>query len=159
MSKKLEEQILSVRKMAMDNSIVTYDLTSGVDFSHPHKTAEALSKVFFENDASKWFTIKDGNLEFDPKYKAVILLSERDSKKVAEAMKDFKKDLEYEEVPKNYKKQIYKNGLSQIAVVFSMTTFMAGNAILGQEMQDDETIIEIVNKIMRNTEIRDVSKP
>ena len=145
--------------MSEDNTLVTYDLTNGVDFSHPRKTAEALSKVFFENDASKWFTVKDGNLVFDPKYKAIILLSEGDSKKIAEAMKDFKKDLEYDEVPKNFKKQIYKKNLSQIAVVFSMTSFMAGNAILGQEMQDDETIIEIVNNIMRNTEIKDVSKP
>ena len=159
MSDNLKEQILASRKMSEDNTLVTYDLTNGVDFSHPRKTAEALSKVFFENDASKWFTVKDGNLVFDPKYKAIILLSEGDSKKIAEAMKDFKKDLEYDEVPKNFKKQIYKKNLSQIAVVFSMTSFMAGNAILGQEMQDDETIIEIVNNIMRNTEIKDVSKP
>ncbi len=36
---KLTQQIENARSMSVDNSVVTYDLTDGVDFSHPKLTA------------------------------------------------------------------------------------------------------------------------
>ncbi len=63
MKQDLKEKILNTSKMSADKTLVTYDLTSGVDFSHPRKTAEALAKVFFETDASNWFTTSEKSVD------------------------------------------------------------------------------------------------
>ena len=47
MKDELKSKIESSRKVSEDGSLVTYDLTEGVDFSDPRAVAEALSEVFF----------------------------------------------------------------------------------------------------------------
>ena len=44
---KLKSDIEKCRKVSQDGSMVTYDLTSGVDFSNPKLVAKELAEVFF----------------------------------------------------------------------------------------------------------------
>lgn len=53
LEENLEEQIVRARRASMDRSIVSYDITTGIDFSKPRKTGETLAKVLFEQDISK----------------------------------------------------------------------------------------------------------
>lgn len=152
----LERQILNTRKMSADNTLVTYDLTSGVDFSHPRKTAETLARVFFENDASKWFTTTEKTVDFHPTYKALILISKSDNKKVAKTFKDFMKDLEDDEINHKFAEQIYaeafdSNGIGNFGNMAAMMTLQTQYDVT-QEIMD-----EILDKIKKNTEIRDVT--
>ena len=55
----LKSAIENSRKISDDGSLVTYDLTKGVDFSDPKSVARIISDVFFEKDALKWFKVKD----------------------------------------------------------------------------------------------------
>ena len=46
--KNLKSAIENSRKISDDGSLVTYDLTKGVDFSDPKSVARIISDVFFE---------------------------------------------------------------------------------------------------------------
>lgn len=154
----LEKQILARRQMSPDNTLVTYDLTQNVDFSHPRKTAEAFAKVFFETDAIKWFTIEDNDVDFIPNYKALILIDEKDNKNVDKTMKDFIKDLEFDEISDKYLKKVEAKGHSQDNTGVGLFPFMLVTRFQTQNINDDELIIEILDDIKKNTEIRGVAK-
>ena len=61
---KLKSDIEKCRKVSQDGSMVTYDLTSGVDFSNPKLVAKELAEVFFEKDAKNWFKVDDDKIDF-----------------------------------------------------------------------------------------------
>lgn len=105
----LKQQIENARKMSANNSIVTYDLTEGVDFSDPKMTAEALADVFFQKDAVNWFKVKDDDLDFKPNYKSRIILKQDDHHRIKKTFKDFISDLKSEEIDKLYSKQVEYN--------------------------------------------------
>ncbi len=144
--------------MSEDNSLVTYDLTNGVDFEHPRKTAEAFAKVFFETDAKKWFTIVDNDVDFKPSYKALILVDENDNKNVDRTMKDFIKDVEFDEISEKYLKEIEAKGTHHTGLGFAFSPFMLLSAFQSQNLNDDSLIIEVLDDIKKNTEIRDVAR-
>src|SRR2546430_15641609 len=52
----LEAGIRAARKLSMDGTRAIYDLTSGVDFSKPRLTAEAIARVVWEQDVESWWT-------------------------------------------------------------------------------------------------------
>ena len=56
--------IESHRVMSNDGSLVTYDLTKGVDFSNPKITAEALAAVFFRKMGIKKIRNKINSVGF-----------------------------------------------------------------------------------------------
>ncbi|MGC8609462.1 MAG: hypothetical protein ACP5UV_06305, partial [Thermoplasmata archaeon] len=62
---ELRSAIEGSRKVSEDGSLVTYDLTSGIDFSDPKIVAKALSEVFFEKDAKNWFKMDGDRVDFD----------------------------------------------------------------------------------------------
>lgn len=103
---QLENAILNSRKVSEDCSLVIYDLTSGVSFSNPKKTAEALANVFFEQDASKWFNVSDDKVDFQPTYKVRVVLAEEHNKLLEETVDDFLKDLKKEEISRKFADQI-----------------------------------------------------
>lgn len=109
MIENLRIQIENARSMASDNSIVIYDLTTGVDFTHPKKTAEALADVFFQKDAINWFTKKDDDLDFTAKYKGRIILKQGDHHRMKATFKDFISDLKSEEIDKQFHDQVEAN--------------------------------------------------
>jgi hypothetical protein len=106
MKDELKSKIESSRKVSQDRSLVTYDLTEGVDFSDPRAVAEALSEVFFENDALKWFKINDDQVDFEPTYKVRVILAEEHHKLIENTVDDFLKDLQKEDVSRDFSKQI-----------------------------------------------------
>lgn len=144
--------------MSADGSLVTYDLTKGVNFEHPRKIAEAFSKVFFENDAVKWFTIADGDVDFKPGYKALILVDEEDNRSVDKAMKDFFKDIEFDEISEKYMKKVDKSGSPHSGLGSVFYPGMLLMKFQEQNINDDDVIIEILYDIKKNTEIRDVAR-
>lgn len=158
----LKNQILSARNMSADNTVVTYDLTSGIDFSHPRKSAEAFAEVFFENDASKWFTAKENDVEFHHAYKAKIRIAEEDNKKVKATMDDFMKDLDKDELRKQFSEQIraqanYHSGLGMVMLTGFLTSMIIQQHEQGVQM--DQYVQKLLDNIKSNTEIEDVSKP
>ena len=102
----LESVIAGSRKVSEDGSMVTYDLTKGVDFSNPRKTAEALAKVFFQKDAANWFTVSDDQVKFNPTYKVRVVLAEEHNKKLEESVDDFLSDLKKDEINRKFSNQI-----------------------------------------------------
>ena len=102
----LESIIEESRKVSEDGSLVTYDLTSGVDFSNPKRVAEVLSKVFFEKDAMNWFKVSDDRVDFEPTYKVRIVLAEDHNKKLEDTVDNFLKDLQKENISRTYSKEI-----------------------------------------------------
>jgi hypothetical protein len=92
----IESVIESCRKVSADGKLVTYDLTGDIDFSKPKKIAEALSEVFFQKDASRWFKVSGDSVVFSPDFKVKIVIAEKDSKQLKEAVDDFLKDIQKE---------------------------------------------------------------
>ncbi len=105
----LEQKIANSRKESADGSLVTYDLTTDIDFSEPKKTAEALAKVFFEKDAVNWYQVSGDQIEFNPTYKVRIVLAEENGKKLGATVDDFLSDLQKDEISTEYASQISKN--------------------------------------------------
>src|SRR2546427_11059111 len=62
----LEAGIRAARKLSMDGTRAIYDLTSGVDFSKPRRTAEAIARVVWEQDVESWWTWEGTEPVFKP---------------------------------------------------------------------------------------------
>ncbi|AKA47823.1 hypothetical protein IX51_00575 [uncultured archaeon] len=103
---RLVEAIKKSRKVSQDESLVTYDLTEGVDLSNPRNVAEALATVFFEEDAEKWFTASGDHVDFNPTYKVRVVLAEDHGKRIEETVDDFLEDLQKEEIYPAFSQQI-----------------------------------------------------
>ncbi|MGC8561681.1 MAG: hypothetical protein ACP5UZ_00055 [Thermoplasmata archaeon] len=102
----LDKAIISSRKKSDDGSFVIYNLTKGIDFSNPKKVAEAVARVFFENDAVNWFKENGSHIEFNPTYKVKILLAEEHNKLLSETVDDFLSDLKKDEINRKFSNQI-----------------------------------------------------
>lgn len=160
MEDELKNQILGTRRMSPDNTVVTYDLTSGVDFKHPRKTAEALSEVFFETDASKWFKTTENSVEFQPRYKTQIIVTVKDNQLFEETLSDFMEDLKKNEISEKYGNQIYENINYQVGLGTVFVAGLLGAAIIqahGQSVQRKEYVQKLLDDIKENTEIKTIS--
>jgi hypothetical protein len=93
----LEARIRASRKLALNGGRAIYDLTSGMDFSTPRRTAEAIAKVVWEEDVKSWWSWKGGDPVFAPNSKVEIRLPRDPHGKVAKAAEVFREDLEKEE--------------------------------------------------------------
>ncbi len=102
----LYNSIASTRKISDDGSLVVYNLTKGLDFSHPDKVAVTLASVFFEKDANNWFKVSGDHIEFSPKYKVRILLAEEHNKLLTETVNDFLRDVKKDEISRKFANQI-----------------------------------------------------
>ncbi len=91
---------------------------------------------------------------FNPAYKALILISESDNKKVAKTLKDFMKDLENREIDHKYANQIYVQAFDK-AGIGSFSNLATTFTLQTQYDLTQEIIEEILDKINKNTEIRD----
>lgn len=122
---KLKSVIESSRKISQDGSLVTYDLTAGVDFSKPKAVAKALSEIFFEKDALNWFKVDGDKIDFLPTYKVRVVMKEEHGKKLESTVDDFLKDLQKDGISRTYSKQI-KEGST---VATQLQSAMARNAL------------------------------
>ena len=94
----LETSIRSVRKVSLDGTKAVYDLTSGIDFSRPRRTAEAIAKVVWEQDARSWWNWRGGDPIFEPHHKVELRLPRDHDRKVARAAEEFREDLKKHEL-------------------------------------------------------------
>ncbi|MHB8372634.1 MAG: hypothetical protein ACYDAO_08145 [Thermoplasmataceae archaeon] len=131
---KLKSAIENSRKVSEDGSLVIYDLTGGIDFSSPKIVAKALSEVFFEKDAINWFKVDGDQVDFQPTYKVRVVLAEEHNRKLESTVDDFLKDLQKEDISKDYSEQI-KDVASQASAIQSA---MATNAIMSAIFEHSE---------------------
>jgi len=94
----LEARILAARKLSLDGSRAVYDLT-GIDFSKPRRTAEAIARVVWEQDVESWWTWEDSEPVFKPNRKVEIRLPPGDHRKVAKAAAEFQQEMKEEFAP------------------------------------------------------------
>jgi hypothetical protein len=90
----LEARIRNARKLSLDGLRATYDLTSGIDFSKPRRTAEAIAQVVWEEDVKAWWNWKGGEIAFTPNRKVEIRLPRDHHRKISRASEEFWEDLE-----------------------------------------------------------------
>lgn len=154
----IEDELVSAiegsRKVSQDGSLVTYDLTSGMDFSNPKKAAEALAKVFFESDAKNWFKVSEDHVDFDPNYKVRIILAEDHNKKLEETVEDFLRDIQKEEISPNYSKQIRDNAdkatklqTAIAAGTISSLLFRHSEETVFKQFYRDDLFVDLLDKV------------
>src|SRR5256885_7053131 len=95
----LEAGLRAARKLSMDGTRAIYDLTSGVDFSKPRRTAEAIARVVWEQDVESWWTWEGTEPVFKPNRTVEIRLPRDPDRKVAKAAAEFQTDLKEEFAP------------------------------------------------------------
>jgi hypothetical protein len=93
-SETLEAGIRARRRLSLDGLRAIYDLTSGVDFSKPRHTAEAIAQVVWEEDVKAWWNWKGGEIVFTPNRKVEIRLPRDHHRKISRASEEFWEDLE-----------------------------------------------------------------
>jgi hypothetical protein len=96
-SEALDMRIRAARKLSLDGDKAIYDLTSGIDFSKPRRTAERIAQVVWEEDVKSWWTWKEGEPVFAPTRRVEIRLPRDHRGKVAKAAEEFQEDLKKEE--------------------------------------------------------------
>lgn len=150
----LESIIAKSRKVSDDGSLVTYDLTSGIDFTNPKRTSEALANVFFEKDAVNWFKVSGDEVEFDPEYRVRIVLAQEHNRMLEATVDDFLKDLQTDEISRVFSKQIKDNAdrASRLQTVIAVGTL---KSILFRHTEDrvykdsirDDLFVDLLEKL------------
>jgi hypothetical protein len=116
----LKARIRAARTLSSDGTKVIYDLTSGIDFSKPRRTAEAIAQVIWYQDAYDWWRWQGGMLHFAPKRRVEIRLPDDGNAKVAKAAADFRDELEHEFAPHigSYIKQVRDDRTDWFTIFF-----------------------------------------
>ncbi len=151
---RLNQSIAARRKVSDDGSLVTYDLTSGIDFSNPRKAAKALAEVFFESDAKNWFKLNGDQIDFIPTYKVRVVLAEEHSKLLEDTVDDFLKDLKNDELTKDFTPEIKDDArkasrLGTIIAVGSITSALfrhTENKVYANSIKDD-LFVDLLEKL------------
>src|SRR5213080_2436829 len=73
-SESVASQVRAARKLSPDGTKAIYDLTSGVDFSKPKRTARAIAQVLWEEDVQSWWTWRGAGPAFHPTRKVELRL-------------------------------------------------------------------------------------
>lgn len=150
----LTEAIRASRSESDRNSTVIYDLTNGIDFSNPKKTAEALATVFFEEDGMKWFKVSGDHIDFQPEYKVRIILAKEHHKLMEETVDDFLQDLEKEEISSSFSPEIRDNAVraSRLGTVIAIgairsAVFRHSEEKIYKEYIRDDLFIDLLQKL------------
>ncbi len=152
--KNLKSAIENSRKISEDGSLVTYDLTKGVDFSDPKSVARIISDVFFEKDALKWFKVKDEKIDFEPTYKVRIVMAEEHNKMLESVVDDFLKDLQKDDISRDFSRQIKGDADNATGLQSAITTSALKSALFhhsmdkvyGREIKDD-LFLDLLEKL------------
>jgi hypothetical protein len=156
MNEEIKEQIANSRSVYPDRSLVVYDLTTGVDFTKPRVTAEALAEVFFNMDVSKWFKEENGSLTFNAKDSVEIRIADEHNKRIEKTINDFKKDLDKDELRRAYSSEIeaaanYHAGLGMIMFGGLMTAMIAQSMV--RKGQSNQYVRDLMDKILGNVKV------
>src|SRR5207247_5842191 len=93
-SESVASQVRGARKLSPDGTKAIYDLTSGVDFSKPKRTARAIAQVLWEEDVESWCTGRGAGPAFHPTRKVELRLPSGHDRKVPKAATAFAKTSE-----------------------------------------------------------------
>lgn len=140
----------------MDGSVTTYDLTSGVDFSKPKNVGEALAKVIFEKDVSSWIKVDGEKVTVKPTSKVEVRIMDEHNKAVEKTIKDFKKDMEKDELKTHYSEQIeasanYQAGIASYLFLGIGTTLMLQH--MQRSSQKSQFLDELMSELMANISV------
>lgn len=94
----LEREIRASRKASSDGATVVYDLRFSVDFSKPRRTAEAIARVVWDEDAKGWWSVVDDQPTCTPTSTVELWVPDQHNRRIAKAVEDFKADLRKEEL-------------------------------------------------------------
>ncbi|MCL4345314.1 MAG: hypothetical protein M1375_03950 [Candidatus Thermoplasmatota archaeon] len=148
------------RKISQDGETVTYDLTSGIDFSNPKIVANAMSQLFFEKDALNWFRIKDDRMVFEPTYKVRVVLSEDDHRKMEKVVDDFLEDIKKKDISGDFSSQI-RNDAGKEMTLQTAFTHSALQSVLFHHSMDkvyrEEIADDIFTDLLEKLEIRSLN--
>lgn len=122
------ESLIASSRMELQNGIVLYDLTNGLDIKHPKKLAKAISQVVFEQDISKWFRIGESDIECVPTHKLEIRLQKEHHREILKILKDLTKDIKYDEIQAHFREQIDAHVHSELQDNL-VRTYFAGAAV------------------------------
>ncbi len=89
----LETRIRASRKPSLDGTKAVYDLRFDVDFSNPRRTAEAISRVVWDEDVKSWWSVKDGSPVCTPTGTVELWVPSQHNRRIAKAVQDFQEDL------------------------------------------------------------------
>ncbi|WP_393971206.1 hypothetical protein OXIME_001464 [Oxyplasma meridianum] len=157
---ELKSIIESSRKISQDGTLVTYDLTSGIDFSNPKAVAKALSDVFFEKDAINWFKVNDDKIDFVPTYKVRVVMKEEHNKKLESTVDDFLKDLQKDGISKDYSKQIKKGSIIATQLQSAMAKHALESTLFKHSLDkvyEDSIRDDLFVDLLEKLEIRSLS--
>jgi hypothetical protein len=160
----LRSLIENSRKVSGDGSLVTYDLTAGVDFSNPKLVAKALSEVFFEKDAKNWFKVNDDKIDFEPTYKVRIVLAEEHNRKLEATVDDLLTDLQKDDLSGTFSKQIKDDSVEASHLQSAMAAGAIRSAIFRHSEEKvyadsirDDLFVDLLEKLeIRSLNDRDL---
>ncbi|MEM0157374.1 MAG: hypothetical protein QXN26_04835 [Thermoplasmataceae archaeon] len=155
---KNEDELKSViensRKVSEDGTLVTYDLTTGVDFSNPKLVAKILSEVFFDRDAKNWFKVNDDRIDFEPTYKVRVVLAEDHNRKLEATVDDLLLDLKKEDLSGTYSRQIKDDSVEASHLQSAMAAGAIRSAIFRHSEEkvyadsiSDDLFIDLLEKL------------
>ena len=130
---RLEQAVRASRTLSADGSRVVYDLTRGVDFSRPGATAWAIAKVLWEEDVHAWWSLQDGKPVCAPTRPLELRLRAEHNRKVAMAVRGFRKDL------RDYELKIHLAGYLDSVSDYSTGWPMA--TMLGPQFQFAQVLV------------------
>lgn len=165
LTKELVDEIQGCRTVSADGKRVLYDLTKGVDFERPRKTAEALAAVFYVNEVSKWFTRKDKDITYSPTCTVEMRFQEIHSKAMKSVLEDFHTDLKNDDLRNAFTRLmvyglnggfIYTNNILSGGLAGPT---MEGAGIMLQDLQNDSLLDKMMSDISTNLEIIEVGSP
>ncbi len=101
---------------------MVYNLTRGVDFSHPRATAEAVAEVIWDQDVHAWWSVEADVPSCSPTGTIEVWIPQDHNRKVAKAVEDFKKDLNEDELATHFGRYLdraenYQVGLGTVVLV------------------------------------------
>lgn len=100
--RELEQQILQSRTASVDGHSVVYNLSRGVDFSHPRATAEAVAQVLWDQDVHDWWSIENDVPSCTPTGTIEIWIPQEHNRKVEKAVEEFTHELKDEELAPHF---------------------------------------------------------
>lgn len=159
---ELVQQIKDCRSVSSDGKSVIYDLTKGVDFSKPEDTAQALSAVFFINEASHWFTKTGGEYTFTPTCTVEMKFRNTHSAAMNKFLRRFMGDVKNNDLGELYTAYTAQSIGGIFAGARAITPFSgllgssAPRLIQMEDMQNDALLHQMMTDIQKNLQITEI---
>ncbi len=104
--RELEQQVLQSRTGSVDGRSVVYNLTRGVDFSHPRATAEAVAQVLWDQDVHDWWSVDEDVPSCTPTSTVEIWIPQEHNRKVAKTVDQLTAELKDDELAQHFNRYL-----------------------------------------------------